>query len=214
MNPQTIPKEQKPIVVPVIAVKLCSRCGLEKDTALFYKTKNSKDGLDGWCKECTSKHKQEYYLKTRETKKQHSRQWRQKNPDKNRISKANWAANNPERYKQIRRDYKRNRCQSDLDFKLRHDLRNRITIAIHNSYKSGSAVNDLGCSISELITHLENLFKPGMSWDNYGRNGWHIDHIVPLAKFDLTDPEQFKVACHYTNLQPLWAYDNIIKSDN
>lgn len=52
-----------------------------------------------------------------------------------------------------------------------------------------------------------------MSWENYGKNGWHLDHIIPLSAFDLTDPEQLKIACHYTNIQPLWARDNLVKSN-
>jgi hypothetical protein len=72
--------------------------------------------------------------------------------------------------------------------------------------KAGSAVSDLGCSIPELKAYLEKMFQPGMTWENWG--AWHIDHIIPLASFDLTDREQFLKACHYTNLQPLWAPDN------
>ena len=76
--------------------------------------------------------------------------------------------------------------------------------------RGGSAVRDLGCSIPEFMIYIESLFQPGMSWDN--RRTWHIDHVIPLAAFDLTDPEQFKQACHYTNLQPLWATENLRKS--
>lgn len=74
-------------------------------------------------------------------------------------------------------------------------------------------MRDLGCTIEELKAHLESLFKPGMTWDNWGHTGdvWHLDHIIPLASFDLTDPEQVKLACHYTNLQPLWATENLQK---
>jgi hypothetical protein len=85
--------------------------------------------------------------------------------------------------------------------------------AIKGNFKIGSAVNDLGCSIEQLKQYLESKFLLGMTWDNWTTDGWHIDHIKPLASFDLTDKKQFLEACHYTNLQPLWATDNIIKSD-
>jgi hypothetical protein len=58
---------------------------------------------------------------------------------------------------------------------------------------------------------MESLFQPGMTWDNRGRNGWHLDHIRPLAAFDLSNPKDIVRACHYTNYQPLWALDNIRK---
>jgi hypothetical protein len=91
-------------------------------------------------------------------------------------------------------------------------LRRRLYMAIKNGQKGGSAIALLGCSIPALKAHLESLFQPGMSWENRGRKGWHIDHIRPLSAFDLTDPEQCRAACHYTNLQPLWALDNQRKS--
>jgi hypothetical protein len=71
----------------------------------------------------------------------------------------------------------------------------------------------LGCTIPELKAHLEKQFKPGMSWSNYGYRGWHIDHIIPLSSFKLSDPEQQRKATHFTNLQPLWGYENQSKSD-
>ena len=71
----------------------------------------------------------------------------------------------------------------------------------------------LGCTIGELKIYLEQQFKPGMTWENHIIDGWHIDHIRPLSSFDLTVLEQYKQACHYTNLQPLWAKDNLSKND-
>lgn len=74
--------------------------------------------------------------------------------------------------------------------------------------KPMSTAEGLGCTYQELRAHLEKQFHSGMSWENYGRKGWHIDHIKPLAWFDLTDPVQFAEACHYTNLQPMWGREN------
>jgi len=109
--------------------------------------------------------------------------------------------------------YLKERREASVNFKIRCNLRSRLSAAIKNGQKSGSAVRDLGCTIEELRTYLEAKFEPGMSWNNWSLKGWHIDHIQPLASFDLTDREQFLVACHYTNLQPLWAEDNLHKGD-
>ena len=69
----------------------------------------------------------------------------------------------------------------------------------------------IGCSISFLMKHLEDLFVDGMTWENYGLYGWHVDHIVPISSFDLTCEKQQKECFHYTNMQPLWAFDNLSK---
>lgn len=100
---------------------------------------------------------------------------------------------------------------SKLRVKIGTNLRSRLNKAIKGNYKAGSAVKDLGCSIDEFKVYMENLFEEGMTWDNWGRKGWHIDHKIALAKFDLSKPEEFKKATHYTNLQPLWAKDNLKK---
>lgn len=79
--------------------------------------------------------------------------------------------------------------------------------------KEGTVGELLGCPVVWLEAWLESLFKPGMSWENYGPV-WHIDHIKPCAAFNLTDPEQQRICFHWTNLQPLFALDNLRKSDN
>lgn len=117
--------------------------------------------------------------------------------------KAWYEKNNKKRFQE--------RYYNNIPYKLSMQLRHRLYLAIKGGQKKGSAVRDLGCTIPELIIHLEKQFQSGMSWDNWTTDGWHIDHIIPLFSFDLTDREQLLKACHYTNLQPLWALDNIRK---
>lgn len=102
-------------------------------------------------------------------------------------------------------------CKLDcnINAKLAAALRSRLGKAIKNNQKVGSAVRDLGCSIEELKKHLETQFQEGMTWDNWTTDGWHIDHADALANFDLTKEIEFKKAVHYTNLQPMWAKENM-----
>ena len=131
----------------------------------------------------------------------------QKNKDKIRARVKQYH----QEHKQEINEYKKNKYKTDINYKLSELLRNRVRTAIKSYKRPGSAVKDLGCTVQELKEHLELQFKPGMTWDNHGQ--WHIDHIKPLSIFDLSDPEQFMEACHYSNLQPLWARDNLSKSN-
>ena len=110
-------------------------------------------------------------------------------------------------------NYINNRLKTDPQYKLSLSLRRRLRCALKGNYRSGSAVKDLGCSIEEFKKYIESKFQDGMSWNDWNYEGWHIDHIKPLSSFDLTDRNQLLQACHYTNLQPLWAKDNMAKSD-
>jgi hypothetical protein len=139
-----------------------------------------------------------YEEKRKERKKQYLKEYRQKNREKLRVNK---------------RKYENNKLKTNIDFKLALLLRDRLRKAIKNGYKAGSTIKDLGCSIPELKLYLESIFQRGMSWDNYGVYGWHIDHIIPLKFFNLSNREEFLKACHYTNLQPLWSKENIRKGD-
>ena len=101
------------------------------------------------------------------------------------------------------------RLQNDIQFALTRRLRSRLSNIMRRKHKTGSFIKDLGCSIDEFKVHIENQFVEGMSWEN--RDEWHLDHIIPLASFDLTNRQEFLQACHYTNIQPLWATENLSK---
>ena len=101
--------------------------------------------------------------------------------------------------------------KKDANFRLSCNLRSRLYQAIKSNQKSGSAVRDLGCSISEFKLYIENQFEPGMSWDNYG--SWHLDHVIPLSRFDLENRTDFLEGCNYLNIQPMWAVENIRKNN-
>jgi predicted nucleic acid-binding Zn ribbon protein len=113
-------------------------------------------------------------------------------------------------YQRHKTKYVRDRYHNDVNFKLAAKLRSRLNKALCGHAKRGSSVKDLGCSISELKLYLESKWLPGMSWENHGQ--WHIDHVVPLFSFNLSDREQLLKACHYSNLQPLWTDDHNKKS--
>ena len=162
-------------------------------------------------------------IMTKEQKTQYIRQWQRENPDKMKASYHRWYERNRTHVNQLSREFRRQnpnyanewikkKLISSIQFRLRHNLRNRLSIAFRKKQKSGSAIKLLGCSIKDLKVRFEKLFQNGMTWNNYGKIGWHIDHIKPLASFDLENSKQLARACHYTNLQPLWAEDNYRKN--
>lgn len=184
-------------------MKTCSRCKEFKDLKDFANKKSSRDGLHGWCRRCCADHKQSNRAAVADGKKE----WAAKNRDKLRSASARWFQKN----KHKRCAYQSRRYRDDVQRRMACVLRSRLSHAVKRSIKSGSAVRDLGCSMDEFIKYIESKFLDGMSWSNYGHKTWHIDHVVPLSSFDLADPDQLKKACHYTNLQPMWAADNLSK---
>jgi hypothetical protein len=144
--------------------------------------------------------------------------WRKKpeNVVKTRAKRIAWRAI-PEN-KEHERQLTRKRAERSVEVRLRTALRSRLANAVAFFLKRRwvSAVSDLGCTIPELIAHLESLFKPGMSWENYGKKDgcWSIDHIRPLSSFTLEDAEQQRAAVHFKNLQPLWHVENLQKGSS
>jgi len=191
--------------------KVCKRCNDSKPWFLFYSHKRTNDGLSSYCKECFSKYRKQYHLDNREAELLYRREYVSNNREKAKIAQRNSYYKHYDKYLVTRRNYARRKRKTDVYWKLAHSLRSRLKTAIRHNYKSGSAIQDLGCSINEFKTHLEKQFKEGMSWDNHGTHGWHIDHIIPLSSFDLTNREELLKACHYTNLQHLWWHENLSK---
>ena len=114
--------------------------------------------------------------------------------------------------KQVARDS--GKYKTNLKYKLKNVIRNRLRIALKGNTKNSKTLEILGCSLPEFKTYIESKFQPGMTWNNWTINGWHIDHIRPLDSFDLTKEEELAIACHYTNMQPLWATENRQKYNN
>lgn len=151
------------------------------------------------------KKKKQYRIDNAKKIKQYLKQYQIDNADKIK----QWCVANSEN-----RNRRQNaRLKTDIQFRLSSLLRSRLYHALKSHQKAGSAVQDLGCTITEFKRHLESQFQPGMTWDNQGKSGWHLDHIIPLSKFNLQDRQQFLIANNYTNLQPMWAKDNLVKQD-
>ena len=137
------------------------------------------------------------------------------NPETIRAHNAKYYVRNRETLIAQKTIYVRIRRSKDVTFAVRLRLRSRVASAVRRYLRGSTAsatalvCENLGCSVSHFVHYLESKFLPFMCWEN--RHCWHIDHIRPLARFNLAEPEQLKQALHYTNLQPLWAVDNLRK---
>jgi hypothetical protein len=213
--------------------KRCPRCGVEKPTSSFYRSARYKDGLNSCCKECGAAATQRWAMANPEKVSARGRrfyanhredfaEWNREYAAKPTSREARRAREATPEYQEVRREwargYKRQRHRDDPRVRLASNLRRRVLLVLRGQSKSARTLELLGCTVDALRTHLESQFKPGMSWENYGgkrrRDRWEVDHIRPLASFDLTDPEQQRRAFHHTNLQPLWGLENAAKSDN
>ena len=147
----------------------------------------------------------EYHRVNAEAIKRGKARYRADNHEKIKVAQATWRASN----KEHRTTYTRTRYKSDPVYAATVTIRNRINQAIYrNGYtKTSKTAQILGCGYGEIMVHIERQFKNGMSWGNRGQ--WHIDHIVPLSS--AKTEEEFLSLCHYTNLQPLWAHENLSK---
>jgi len=189
--------------------KRCATCKQFLNILNFYKNKSTKDGLHKQCKNCIRK-KYELNMQDPEFRKR-----------KCKASKE-WVNNNKERRKEY--DKKRNKIKTikisiqKPSFKPRTEsqkissyYRRRLREMLDGKRYSKTVLKYLGCSIEEFKIYMESMFMEGMNWSNRGYTGWHIDHKIPCCNFNMKKEEDLMVCFHYTNMQPLWAEDNMKK---
>lgn len=185
--------------------KKCSKCGEIKNVSEFYKNKTKKDGLQSKCKLCSNIE---------------LRNWRSKNPNHVRSYEKKWKENNPEKNRQKKMKWAKKKYRICPLFRLKDLYRKSCSKAFKliGQKKNNSSIKLLGLNDwQELEEHFSKQFydhpETGekMTLDNHGLHGWHIDHIIPLSTAK-TEEDIIKL-CHYTNLQPLWAKDNLSKGD-
>lgn len=176
----------------------------EKNKEKINKDKRERYSIN---KEKNREKEKERRQKNRDVLIQKSKKYREENREKINESRRNKRKDNPEKYRVIEQE----KYKSNPHLKLIRNYRTRIKNYMKfNKVSIGTGTLELvGLTSEELKKYLESKFREGMTWDNYGLNGWHIDHITPLSS--AKNDDELKKLCHYTNLQPLWAFDNLSK---
>jgi hypothetical protein len=184
--------------------KICSVCSIKKQNTEFHKNSGRLDGLSVYCKECMNSYKRtdkwRHWDNVRTKKRWQTEEYREyhlnyRNQNISRIRK-----NNNKKHKI--------RIHTDFLYRMRRSISKRIH-TILGAGKSKRTLEILGADKTTIKLHFESKFVDGMTWENQGK--WHIDHIIPISTA-ITEEDVYRLN-HYTNLQPLWAKDNLRKSN-
>jgi len=218
-------------------MKVCSKCGIEKENCEFTFRKNTQKYVSR-CKQCDKDYMLKYYEKNKKTLLERSNLYYKENTEEKILYSKKYRELNIDRIKERNKDYNKNNSQKNIDrvriwrqnnkekrnfyeknkrnndpmYRLTQYLRNRTGFYFSKIgvYKEDKTFDIIGCSLVFLKEFIEQKFTEGMSWELMGRH-IHIDHIIPLSSAKTKD-ELYKL-CHYSNLQPLWAKDNLEKSN-
>ena len=196
--------------------KICSKCGIVKLKSAFYANKRTKSGVCSECKQCKLRNKRRYLAGNgKEVIARYKKVYVQSSHGKEMIARYRKKYSQSTEGKAKLSTYRTNKYANDPQFRMKQLLRVRLHSALKRSVngrvatKCGPTLGLLGCSMDFFMKYIQAQFTAGMTWERYGE--FHIDHIRPCASFDLTSKEQQKICFHWTNLQPLWAVDNLKK---
>jgi len=167
-------------------------------------------------KEKRKEYMKEYYLKNKEHLMGKQKEWNLRNKEHINKYQEEYYLKNKERLTEYQRKniertriWEKNRYHTDINFRILKICRSRLNAVLKGLNKSASTMKLIGCTIDELRRHIESLFEPWMTWENYGL--WDIDHIKACATFNLVDPEQQRACFNWSNLQPLEHIANLKK---
>jgi len=198
--------------------KVCSKCSVDKPLLKYNVCSRVKDGRKAECRECQRLGTKEYKFKNKEKIKEYNSKWNSENKSYYQEYRKIWEVKNYDKVLEKRKrfkeknpsyinNYNKQRKKEDILFRLISDMRNSVNRYL--KYRSKKTFEIVGCTPEFLKEHLEKQFVDGMTWENRGE--WHIDHKIPLSSAK-TEEELYKL-CHYTNLQPLWAEENLKKGN-
>lgn len=194
-----------------VTEKRCSGCKETKSVLEFNKCTTTITGYQSYCRVCTNINRRKNYIKKPARTIEEIEACKQARKERKRIARKSYKKTIKTEESKIKSRLWAKKWIQDPKNRISTTCRQRIRNGLKGICKSKASMELLGCDFEFLKDYLESKFLPGMTWENYGLYGWHIDHITPVASFDLLDPEQQKKCFHYSNLQPLWAKDNLVK---
>ena len=216
--------------------KQCTKCGIFNPLSEFHKKSRAKDGLSPWCKTCCAKSKKDHYERNKKKIRAKQAKWYEENKEKHLAKNKQYYEANRERQLEYRKEYRkknadkirqyrhdertkqranelsREKYHNNIAYRLSKRVSNEVWKGLNRTGTSkagGRTWNHLPYNPEELKQHVESLFQEGMSWENYGE--WHVDHRKPCSSFDLVEEDEQRKCFHYTNLQPMWAIENLSK---
>lgn len=189
--------------------RLCVECQLRKEPGDFRNVSSAFDGLDYWCKACRSIWEKNWRKENLEAAQAINQRNYQNHREARKLAAKKYAEDNSEQVAATRRIYDRGRYQGDLNYRLKHKIREKIRVSAlkDGGRKGGATESILGCSIEEFRAIIANQFVEGMSWENYGET-WELGHKKPVASFDLRELDQQKECWHFSNLFPHFSEQN------
>lgn len=207
-------------------MRKCRLCNKEKPIEDFDKDCSKESGYRNECKECAKPIHHENYIKNREIRlakqkeyylknkpkikkylKDYRKNYYRENHEKILAQTNKYKHENKEHINKMQREY----YNQNINYRIKSIMWRMITMNIKN--KTNKMIALLGCTIKEFKKHFESLFTVGMTWGKFMNGEIHIDHILPCSAFELQNSEEQEICFHYTNLQPLWAKDNISKGN-